>query len=92
MEEFARNVIDIDAADRRALEHVLGRQLHVGQQVVMHVVGPNLQPETPSNGDQETGEEALPEWCNVFEGLSDDEIAAIEEVMLTRAGLVRCAE
>jgi hypothetical protein len=92
MDEFVRNVIDIEAADRQALEHVFGRQLHDSQQVVMRVVSPNLQEESPSNGDQADDVEALPEWCNVYEGLSDDEIAAIEEVMLIRANLTRSAE
>ncbi len=31
----------------------------------------------------------LPEWCNVFDGLSDEEIDAILEIVLTRADLTR---
>jgi hypothetical protein len=32
---------------------------------------------------------ALPDWCNVYDGLSDDEIAAAEQVILQRADLTR---
>ena len=31
----------------------------------------------------------LPDWCNVYEGLSDEEIAEIERIALTRADLTR---
>ena len=37
-------------------------------------------------------EDTLPDWCNVYEGLSDAEVAAIEEVTLTRANLTRPSE
>ena len=36
--------------------------------------------------------EALPEWCNVFDGLNDEQIADVEEVMLQRADLTRLSE
>lgn len=85
MEEITRNVTEIEPADRQALEHVLGRPLHDHQTVVVRVVSPHV-PEGPqTNGDQATLDDELPEWCNVYEGLSDDEIAAIEKITLTRA-------
>ena len=40
METVVRNVSDIDAADRRALEHVVGSPLGDHQQVVISVVNP----------------------------------------------------
>jgi hypothetical protein len=44
-----------------------------------------------TNGDQYSCGAAgsLPEWCNVFEGLSDDEIDEIDSVILNRADLSR---
>ena len=90
MEEVLRNVNDIEPADRRALEHILGRTLHDSQQVALRVSSPDDARDVgTTNGDQATDDETLPEWCNVYEGLSDAEIAAIEEVMLTRANLTR---
>ena len=34
---------------------------------------------------------ALPEWCRVYDGLSDVEIEALEAVVLTRADLTRAS-
>lgn len=47
-------------------------------------VEPPLPFDTISNG-------GLPTWCNVFEGLSDEEIADIEQAILRRADLNRPA-
>lgn len=32
---------------------------------------------------------ALPDWCNVYEGLSDEEIADLQRIILQRADLSR---
>jgi hypothetical protein len=32
---------------------------------------------------------ALPDWCNVYEGLSDEEISEVESVVLDRSGWTR---
>jgi hypothetical protein len=34
----------------------------------------------------------LPAWCNVYEGLSEGEIADLERIVLTRADLSRPME
>jgi hypothetical protein len=93
MDEVTRNVAEIEPADRRALEHVFGLPLRDDQQVVVRVESRSVPEEPKANGDQEAADEmALPDWCNVYEGLSDDEIAAIEKVMLTRTDLTRVSE
>jgi hypothetical protein len=93
MDEVTRNVAEIEPADRRALEHVFGLPLRDDQQVVVRVESRSVAEEPKANGDQEAGEDmALPEWCNVYEGLPDDEIAAIERIMLPRADLTRASE
>jgi hypothetical protein len=84
------NVKDIDPADRRAFEHVLNQPLDVGQQLYIRVV-------TPESGLSESDEPVaasqgiptLPEWCSVYAGLSDSEIAEIEQIALQRANLTR---
>ena len=43
-----------------------------------------------TTSDQQNGT-ALPKWCDVYAGLSDDEIAELEKVILIRADLTRCA-
>jgi hypothetical protein len=93
MEKVIRNVRDIDRADRQALEHVLGQSLRENQQVVIGIVNldmtetsaTEMPPRNSSGG-------ALPDWCNVYDGLTDEEIADLEKVILTRADLSRPSE
>ncbi len=84
METITRNVKDIGSEDRRALEHVIGRQLAETQRVMISVV----EVDVPLAGAVDVGG-ALPSWCNVFEGLSDEEVADIEKIAVTRDNLSR---
>lgn len=90
MESITLNVKDIQHADREALEHVLGKPLRENQRVIISVV--NLQlassPSDSSSGDR-ASTAVLPEWCDVYAGLTDDEIATLEPTVLTRADLSR---
>ena len=92
MTEVTRNVTEIAPADRQALEHVLGAPLMDGQQVMLRVASPGVLDEGAANGEHDTDDDTLPEWCNVYEGLSDQEIADIEAIMLTRADLTRSSD
>jgi hypothetical protein len=72
MEAIIRNVRDIETSERQVLEHVLGQQLRENQQVIIQVV--TLPREAPEGGEavDATPSRRLPEWCNVFAGLSDE--------------------
>jgi hypothetical protein len=94
METFTRNVSDIDIHDRQALEHVLGQTLRPNQQLVIRIVDLQIRPDTQTTAglrDREGGA-MLPEWCNVYAGMSDEEIADLEKTILTRADLSRPSE
>lgn len=78
MEAVIRKVRDIEADERRALEHVIGQQLTENQQIIIQVVDLGN-----SRSDQ------LPEWCNVYEGLTEQEIDELESVIRERADLAR---
>lgn len=79
MEAITRSVSDIDHADRQALEHLLGTRLSENQQVIIQVANVGVQPaEQQEPAPRHLGAGMLPEWCNVYEGLSDAEIADIE--------------
>lgn len=82
METITRNVKDIGSDDRRALEHVIGRQLAENQRIVISVTEFDVKAASPITADG-----TLPGWCNVFEDLSDEEVADIEKIALTRAVL-----
>jgi hypothetical protein len=94
MDAVVRNVGEIDAHDRQALEHVLGQTLRENQQIVIRIVNIQGQPETvePPTLHCANGSPTLPEWCNVYEGLSDEEIAGMEKTILQRADLSRPTE
>jgi hypothetical protein len=87
METTVRNVRDINSSERLVLEHVLGQQLEENQQLIIQVV--EMQPTSQCN-DGATN--LLPDWCNVYAGLTDDQIAEVEEVILRRADLTRVSE
>jgi hypothetical protein len=79
MESIKRSVKDIDTADRRALEHVIGQHLSENQQVVIQVLDVDVaNRDMPASNPQGVPPPTLPAWCNVYEGLSDAEIADIE--------------
>jgi hypothetical protein len=94
MESMTRNVRDLDAEKRRSLETVLGHQLQDNQQVMIQVVSLNIEPnkaqaEPPAAKDHGDATPQLPDWCNVYDGLTDDEIADLERTILRRAELTR---
>jgi hypothetical protein len=80
MESIIRNVRDIPADDRQALEHVIGQRLRENQQVLIQVMTVHEEDNAPAQG----AAGGLPAWCNVYEGLSDKEIDEIEAVILDR--------
>jgi hypothetical protein len=84
METIIRAVRDLDSAERSMIEQLVGHALRENQQLVIQVLTVELPP--PAAGA------ALPDWCNVFEGLSDEQVADLEQVILQRADLSRTSE
>jgi hypothetical protein len=88
MQRIARKVQDLKGEERRLYEAVLGERLREDQLVVIQVM--NLAEATEGVKEPNTQEGGkLPDWCNVFEGLSEADIAAVERVALQRADLNR---
>lgn len=76
MEAITRNVSDIPVNDLQALEHLIGAPLRSSQQVIVQVVEKvSDRSETPS----EAPKAKLPDWFNIYEGLSDEEIDRLEQ-------------
>ena len=69
------DVATLDAPHRRALEEVIGRQLEGNQRLIISVMDVAVQ--------------TLEDWTNVYEGLSDEKIDAVDKIANTRANLTR---
>lgn len=65
-------------------ETALGEPLREDQQVILRVVTPS-----EPKGTASAGGASLPDWCNVYDGLSDAEVASIESEILGRDGWTR---
>lgn len=90
MESIVRDVRDIDNGDRRALEHVVGQTLRNNQRLVIQIM--SVEPSEPATTAPIASSAKLPDWCNVYAGLSEAEIADVEKVALARANLTRPSE
>lgn len=89
MESVVRNVRDLNQNDRSTLERVVGQHLRENQQLVIQVMTVDAPAPAGHNG---AASGQLPDWCNVYEGLTDAEIADLEQVILTRADLSRSSD
>lgn len=64
--------------------------MHDDQQLVIGVVDRQSRREPLGEPNISTADvPTLPDWCNVYEGLSDEETADLERVILQRADLSR---
>ncbi len=77
------NVTSLDDAHRRALEEVIGIQLSRNQRLMIRVADIDVTPTASRPG------QTIKSWTNVFEGLTDDEVEAIDRAATTRADLTR---
>lgn len=86
MEKFIRNVAELDTADRRAIEHLIGEPLAEQQQVIISVVNLDRawRDESPT---PELGE--IPAWWNIYEGLSNEGVERLDQAVRQRANLNR---
>lgn len=94
METISCNVGDSGTPERQALEQILGRPLLASQRLVIGVVEatPPAAAGEESAAQVSNGEPTLPEWCDVYAGLSDQEVADLEQVILKRADFSRYSE
>ncbi|HUE70018.1 MAG TPA: hypothetical protein VMP01_03945 [Pirellulaceae bacterium] len=76
METVTHNVSDLPGSDRTAAERLVGHPLSNDQRIVIQVESCGV---APPASDILTDTDQLPEWCNVYAGLSDDQIADLEK-------------
>jgi hypothetical protein len=92
MEAIIRNVRDLEEADRRALEHLVGQPLRENQRLVIRVETLGSEAPEGTQAAEAAQDDALPDWCNVYEGLTEQEIDELESVILQRANRTRPSE
>jgi hypothetical protein len=68
---------------------VLGQPLTENQRVIIQV---ETAPAPPMEHADKTPSTKLPAWCDVYAGLTDEEIAQVEEIALSRADMSRASE
>ena len=85
METIIHNFGALSEAGRNAAETLVGHSLAENQQLVIQIVNQDA----PAVEAAPTAADELPEWCNVYAGLSDGEIATLEQAILRRLDLTR---
>jgi hypothetical protein len=90
MESITKNVRDISLPEELAVEHVIGQQLTENQEVIIQIYRLDLRSE-PETTETESAQ-GLPDWCNVYAGLTDKQVEAVEQTALQRANLTRTTD
>ena len=88
MEMIVRQVRELQDAERATMEHLVGHSLREDQQLVIQVVTLDVPSPTPPTSVVPR----LPAWTQVYGGLSDQEMAEVESVVLNRADFSRFSE
>ena len=86
METSIHNFGALSQVGRSAAETLVGHALAENQQLVIQIV--NLDA-APAGEIAALDPEQLPEWCNVYAGLSDEQIATLEQAISRRLDLTR---
>ena len=86
METIIHNFGSLNEIGRTAAETLVGHSLAENQQLVIQIV--NLDAQSVEDAST-TVPDQLPQWCNVYAGLSDDEIATLEQAISRRLDLTR---
>jgi hypothetical protein len=81
----AIDVTNLDLAHRLALEDVIGVPLQAHQRLIIRVTEtqPKESPATPRAA------QSLDDWTKLYDGLTDEQIEAIDRDVKTRANLSR---
>lgn len=86
METVVHNVRELSGQQRSAAEQLVGHALRESQQIQIQIVNLDAASAEPS---RLPGDERLPDWCNVYEGLTDEEVAGLERAIAQRLDLGR---
>ena len=74
METIVHNVQDLNQSDRTTLERLVGHQLRESEKLVIQVIP--VPADRPAVAQPVV--DSLPDWCHVYEGLTDAEIDELD--------------
>lgn len=80
------DVAALDTPHRRALEEVIGCELEPNQRLVISIM--ELAPPLQDQGADRPAQ-TLEDWTQVYKGLNDADIEAIDDIAKTRANMTR---
>jgi hypothetical protein len=83
VETIVRHVRDLNQQDRSALERVVGHSLGESQQIVIQVAS---DPQKTQTNGESVGAGKLPDWCRVYDGLTDNEIDELDQSIVRLLG------
>lgn len=86
METIKRQVGELQANERSAAELLLGHRLRGNEQLILQVLELDVA-EPPTNDSRPA--QTLEDWVHIYDGLSDEEVDALDAVINTRANLTR---
>jgi hypothetical protein len=78
METLVYTVGELSESRRQAAEQLIGHPLQESQQVRIEISPVEHPAHQPSEA-----EDRLPEWCNIYEGMSREEIDRLESSILS---------
>ena len=85
--EIMKKLNEIDPRDLPIVERLFGQQLDPTSNVVLILRDGNNVPKDSNRNSANF--DTLPDWCDMYAGLSDAQIADLESVVLQRADLAR---
>ena len=88
METITREVGELRDNERSAAELLLGHRLRGNERLILQVLDSDV---VQPAGQDSRPAQALSDWCNVYEGLTDEEVERIDQ-SITRGKLTRSVE
>jgi hypothetical protein len=81
------DVTSLDPAHRRALEDIVGHQLQAHQRLIIQITEVKTSGVAEVASPQRT--QSVEDWSKVYEGLTEEQVEAIDQTVKTRANLTR---
>ena len=87
METITHQVDRLPASGRSAAEQLIGHSLRGNERLIIQVLEMEVDPTPTAPASAQT----LPDWCNVYQGMTDEEIDDLDR-SITRCNLTRSFE